>query len=284
MKTYSDYVRSFTALMADGRNLPYGGVEPLKLPPLPADAPRALIFAPHPDDECIIGGLALRLRRQSGFRVINVAVTLGSKKERQAERLAELKAACDYIGFDLLQTSPTGLEGVNLPTRENKPAEWAAKVAVIRRIFEETSPQVIFFPHERDWNTSHIGVYHLVMDALAQLPTPNPIHTIETEFWAQMPTPNLMVESTEEDVVALVAGTSFHVGEVKRNPYHLMLPAWLADNVRRGTEVVGGQGAASPGFKFATLYRQRRWSNSAWEPPIASNFLSAEKSPSALFL
>ncbi len=49
------------------------------------------------------------------------------------------------------------------------------------------------------------------------------------------------------------------MGEVGRNPYHLRLPAWMIDNVRRGTELVGGQGGASPGFVFATLYRLRAW-------------------------
>jgi hypothetical protein len=31
------------------------------------------------------------------------------------------------------------------------------------------------------------------------------------------------------------------------------------DNVRRGAELVGGQGGAAPDFKFATLYRARQW-------------------------
>ena len=52
---------------------------------------------------------------------------------------------------------------------------------------------------------------------------------------------------------------SFHVGEVKRNPYHLLLPAWMQDNVRRGGELVGGQGGAAPDFSFCTLYRYRHW-------------------------
>jgi hypothetical protein len=30
--------------------------------------------------------------------------------------------------------------------------------------------------------------------------------------------------------------------------------------VRRGGELVGGQGGAAPDFVFATLYRLRRWS------------------------
>ena len=33
----------------------------------------------------------------------------------------------------------------------------------------------------------------------------------------------------------------------------------MQDNVRRGGELVGGQGGAAPDFTFATLYRLRRW-------------------------
>ena len=57
----------------------------------------------------------------------------------------------------------------------------------------------------------------------------------------------------------MMAALSFHVGEVQRNPYHLLVPAWMQDNVRRGGELVGGQGGAAPDFTFATLYRLREW-------------------------
>jgi hypothetical protein len=53
---------------------------------------------------------------------------------------------------------------------------------------------------------------------------------------------------------------------VARNPYHLSLPAWMADNVRRGSELVGGQGAASPDFHFATLYRLGEWAHGRLTP------------------
>jgi hypothetical protein len=33
----------------------------------------------------------------------------------------------------------------------------------------------------------------------------------------------------------------------------------MMDNVRRGGEVVGGQGGAAPDFTYATLYRASRW-------------------------
>jgi hypothetical protein len=74
-----------------------------------------------------------------------------------------------------------------------------------------------------------------------------------------MHNPNLMVESSGVDVADLMAACSFHVGEVQRNPYHLSQAAWMEDNVRRGGELVGGQGGAAPDFLFATLYRLRQW-------------------------
>ena len=86
-------------------------------------------------------------------------------------------------------------------------------------------------------------------------------HTVvvETEFWGAMASPNLMVEISAPDLADLITALTFHVGEVQRNPYHLTLPAWMMDNVRRGGELVGGQGGAVPDFTFATLYRLRRW-------------------------
>jgi hypothetical protein len=33
----------------------------------------------------------------------------------------------------------------------------------------------------------------------------------------------------------------------------------MQDNVRRGSELVGGQGETAPDFTFAALYRLRKW-------------------------
>ena len=73
------------------------------------DAPIALIMSPHPDDECIMGGLPLRLMRETGFRIVNVAITLGSNMDRRTERLCELERACNWIGFELQQMGDQGL-------------------------------------------------------------------------------------------------------------------------------------------------------------------------------
>lgn len=259
MNPYLDLAQQVQRLRDAGRQLPLGGFPPCPRVPLEADAPRVLLFSPHPDDECIIGGLALRLLRESRWRVVNVAVTQGSNKERQAARFAELQDACRFLQFDLRATAPGGLERVSPKTRSGDPAHWKACVDTLAAILAEERPRVIFCPHELDWNSTHIGTHHLVVDALRQLPAGFTCHVVETEFWGQMPTPNLMVESSPQDVADLMAACSFHVGEVRRNPYHLSQTAWMQDNVRRGGELVGGQGGAAPDYLFATLYRLRRW-------------------------
>lgn len=262
---YRAYINKLLRLQAGARALPLGGLPTPTRRAVGKRAPRALIFSPHPDDECIIGGIALRLQREARWRVVNVAVTQGSRKERQTERLHELDAACRYLGFDLVTTGPCGLEGVNRKTRDEQPGKWAEMVRVIVEILAAHQPSAILVPHESDWNSTHIGTHLLVMDALAQCPKLR-CAVVETEFWGAMTTPNLMVEVAPRDLADLMAALSFHVGEVKRNPYHLSLPAWMQDNVRRGGEVVGGQGGAAPDFAFATLYRLRRWNGATLEP------------------
>ena len=259
MNPYFQFVSEYSRLARDGSTYPLGVFAPFPRPHLAPDAPKVMIFSPHPDDEVIIGGLALRLMRESNWNVINVAVTQGSRPERRAERLKELKHCCECIGFDLEQPVPGGLEKVNPKARLQEPEHWAKSVKSVADILDRHRPLAILFPHDRDWNSTHVGTHFLVMDAIRSLPSSFNCFTVETEFWGQNASPNLMVELSVQHVADLITALSFHVGEVQRNPYHLTLPAWMIDNVRRGAELVGGQGGPAPDFAFATLYRLRRW-------------------------
>jgi len=284
MNPYHKFVGDHARLVEEAKTFPLGGFLRAPQAAIAPDAPKALFFAPHPDDETIVGAMALRILREARMNLINVAVTQGRKKERQAGRLAELKGACDYLGYGLQTTAPDGLEKVTARTRQNEPQLWAGMVKVIADILAKHNPRVILFPHERDWNGTHIGVHYLVMDALRQMPASFECHTIETEFWGAMDDPNLMVEVSADDLADLITATTFHVGEVKRNPYHLLLPAWMMDNVRRGAELVGGQGGAAPAFTFAVLYRLRKWSQCRVTSVLTGGkFLSKLENPASLF-
>ena len=255
---YFDYAQSVQSLLKKGENLPYGNFPAPPRSALDKNAPVALILSPHPDDECIIGGLPLRLLKEGGLRIVNVAITQGSNPARKQERLQELQGACGWIGFELEQTGPDGLERIRPETPLEDPFHWSDAVATLSKIFQKYNPATIFLPHAKDWNQTHLGTHLLALDALERANDLCPI-LIETEYWGQMPEPNLMVENTIEEVAELLGALSHHQGELERNPFHLRLPAWMQDNVRRGAEVVGGQGGSAPDFAFATLYRVSRW-------------------------
>src|ERR1051326_1267665 len=284
MNPYQQLVFEYTRLNREGKTLPLGTFPIPSRAPVRSGAPKVLIFSPHPDEECILGGIALRLLRQSGWPIINVAVTQGSKKERQAGRLQELKQCCEYLGFDLIQTAPAGLERVNPKARAQDPGAWNRSVKIIADILIDHQPRAILFPHSLDWNSTHVGTHLLVTDALQTLASNFSCFTIETEFWGAMADPNLMVQLAPELLGEMITALTFHVGEVSRNPYHLSLPAWMMDNVRRGAELVGGQGGAAPDYPFATLYRLRKWQDGKLVATFAGGKqLTARDNPAALF-
>lgn len=273
MHGYHRFVTELERLQREARALPLGGFPPVGQKPSPG-APVLLVFSPHPDDEVMMGGFALRLSREAGWRIVNVAVTLGSAPARRAERAAEGKACCEFIGFEQVLAAPSGLERIDGASRASDAVHWARCVERVAELLVQHAPRAVCFPHADDWNATHVGTHHLVVDALKSLGPALRLAALETEFWGPLPAPNVMLELGADDVARLVAALSFHVGEVRRNPYHLTLPAWMIDNVRRGAELVLGQGAAAPGFTFATLYRLRRWDNGGFVPGLAARVLS----------
>ncbi len=256
---YHEFVSKQARLLQEAKSYPLGTFSSAPRPEIAPNAPKVLFFAPHPDDECIVGGCALRLLRQARWNVIDVAVTLGSLKPRQPERLRELQNACRYLGYGLELTAPNGLERVTLKSRTEDPAHWQTCVKAAVDILARHQPRVVMCPHERDWNATHIGTHYLVMDALKHMPAGFECTVIETEFWGQLDDANLLIEISAADLADQITATTFHVGEVSRNPYHLLLPAWMLNNVLRGSEIVGGQGGQGANFTFGVSHRLRKW-------------------------
>ncbi len=284
MNPYHSFVSRFAQLLHECKSYSLGEFENPGRPEVSSDAPRVLLFSPHPDDECVSGVLPLRLLREAGMNVLNVAVTLGGRKERRAARLQELRNACEYLGFGLILTGPEGLERIAPETRLQDAAYWRSCVETIAKILALYQPGVIFLPHAHDWHPTHIGTHLLVMDALNLQLTRFSCYFVETEYWCTMPTPNLLVEANEDHVGDLVTALSFHKGEIARNPYHVSLPALLHDNVRRGAELVGGRGAAAPNYLFGGVYRLRKWTQNQLTDVLAQGkFVPREANLSILF-
>lgn len=289
MKSFLEYVKRFESLAGEARSIRGGasiaaedkGLSE-KLLNLRACGGKksVLIFSPHPDDECLVGALPLKLSLECGFRVGNVAVTLGSKKLRRISRFEELKGACAFLGWDLTVCGECGFESMNACERGSE--AWRACVGEIAAIIKAENPAAIFFPHEKDANKTHMCVSMLVSDALEMLGNFEGA-VVTTEYWAAHESPNVMVEVSPEILAALVCALSFHKGEIERNDYHVRLPAWMSDNVRRGAELVGGQGAQKPDFEFAVLYRLGKFENGRINFAKRKRMISASDRADSIF-
>ena len=216
--------------------------------------PTIMVFSPHPDDECVVGALPLRWRHQKAARVINVAVTLGSNRERQQARLKELERACEHLHFEnhVLGWEEVLPREVSFQAIEDRRRQRSEHLAGLIR---EYRPLMVCYPHLYDLHPAHIGVHELVEDALRTIPPAEQPWRCYTEFWHPMVQPNLMVEVDRPLLAQLLRALAEHVGEIERNPYHLKLPAWMIDNTRRGSERICGKGTETYEMPFTTLYR-----------------------------
>lgn len=200
-----------------------------------------LILSPHPDDECITGTLALRLMHENAARVVNVAVTLGSSEQRKKERREELREACDLLEFEL----------------EILSEDWRKKETELRRLLKKHRPDLIIAPHRKDHHPTHVRTGELLRSVL-KVERTHSFLIAWSEFWAPMEKPNVLIEAPLEVLNFQMQGLLKHRGEIERNPYHLRLPAWMMDNVRRGSEIVNGKGEASAPMAFGVLYQLQR--------------------------
>lgn len=279
---YHAWVAQQAALWEQGRRLPAAPALSAPVPP-PGGAAPILLFSPHPDDECLTGALPRRFRRESGRLVVNVAVTLGSRPERQAGRWAECQAACGRLGF-----LPRRLRDVPVPPlrpglRHARPEAWQELVGAAAAVLTEWRPAAVFFPHARDAHPAHAATHFLLRDALRAMPPDFACAVAETEFWSTLAGPNLLVELKAGDLADLLAAAACHAGEVRRHPYHLRLPAWMQDSVRRGAELVGDPAAPVPDWPFGELYRWSRWQAGQLRPAFDGGRLyAAGDDPSGL--
>ena len=298
MKTYIEFVKAYRKLFQNARKVPMGKsagfgegknlcnsnelrisdsdkkVLHSKIKKLGL-APRVLVFAPHPDDECM-NSLAVRFMTECGFEIVDVAVTLGSNVARRKGRLVELKDACNFMGWKIAKLA---FDRINPKARTDK-KYWSECVDKTVALIEKMKPAVIIAPHIDDWNKTHIGTSMLVSDALAKSSWKGV--RIEAELWQAMETPNLLIEVSDGHLSAQIGALSCHTKEVERNPYHLNLPAYYTDNVRRGAEIVGGQGGDAPSFQFGQIYRVLERRGKSYKSAFTSKVLTATDSVAEL--
>lgn len=199
---------------------------------------KVIILAPHPDDECLMASLALRLKIENKAEVLAVAVTLGSNEKRRSERTLEFNDSCQVLGFEPYLIASD---------------DWKDKENFISQIITDKSINLIIAPHLNDHHPAHIKTSRLARKIISDTAFNGVL--LESEFWGELPSPNLLIEVTKDVFTLEFNALTKHQGEITRNPYHLRLAANLVNNVRLGAEKVQALGESSPDFAFGNLYQ-----------------------------
>jgi len=252
------------------------------LSPRDEKRPCALLLSPHPDDECLMGGLPLRLLREQDWQVFNIAVTLGSKPARRDERKNELASACAVLGFECVLPEENGLSDVSAAARDKDAEAWNKKVESVRKFITQLRPQAVFMPHADDGHATHVGTHLLGMDALAKMPSDFTCAVGLTEYWQPLAAPNTIIGIEEDAAAALMTALACHAGEVARNAYDRRFPAFLIDAVRR-SERIGAFGKASPTMNFAQMLCLGVWKKGRFVPSALNRSAGANESVGFLF-
>lgn len=144
-----------------------------------------LVIAPHPDDEVIGCGGSVCLHADAGDRIVAVFLTsgeLGLKKlprqeawsirEREANMAARILGLAATVFFRL--------------------PDWAVNdhltqgTALLAPILKDEQPQVIYFPHAREWHPDHQAAWPLLRRALLRI-RPNTIPELRPyEVWTPL--------------------------------------------------------------------------------------------------
>ena len=247
---FARYVESFQSLYLTAKNASV----PV-LPDLSSSVTfrpkRILILAPHPEDECLMSGFAIRAQSAFQSEVVVVPFSYGSKVERRAARKVELAHALKILEFNLLDP------------RIKTESDEELTVAEFRIALKSFNPDVVLSMHLNDGHPVHIRSAKLAQKALQDYASDSKqtIHWLQSEFWQSMDKPNLLIPLSAAEIAKMGDALSAHVGEVSRNPYHLTLPAWSMEQVRRGSEMCVDEtgarisGAKKDDYVFGQIYR-----------------------------
>ena len=206
-----------------------------------------LHFAPHPDDELLGAPATLMALRDAGWRVVNVAVSLGRPADHQRRR-SEVEEASRRAGFELIvPPRPARISS------EDDRAQARAKVREIAdRALAEVRPDVVVSPSPQDRHPGHEVVARAVGDVL-RTDGDGPRRWWLSGWWASLPLPTIGTVFDEPRLGEIVRALEAHAGELDRTDYRRALAGRGAMYAALGPELLFGFGAKADPAEYLEL-------------------------------
>src|ERR1700744_1071354 len=149
---------------------------------------KALVIAPHPDDESLGCGGLLAMLAQRNCTVTVVFVTDGgashlnspswSRMRLAARRQEEANAALSELGLGAAARMFLNLRDADMPAEAS--SAWHCTVAQLSSIVKELKPDLVVLPWRRDPHCDHRASYRLAMQAMRVQP---PLAVLEYAIW-----------------------------------------------------------------------------------------------------
>ncbi len=210
--------------------------------------PTVLHLSPHPDDEVVGAGATLIALRDTGHRVVNLAVTLGSDERERSRRRDEVETACQRAGFELVVHDP----GRDL-------------AAAVGALIAETGADLVVAPSPHDGHPRHEAVGRAARDAIEAARDAGPPPRLWLwGLWADLPRPTLYHAFGEVLMRQAIYVLEAHAGELARNDYRALVRARATANRVLGAERVFGWGAPGRDQPFAELLIEAVLAEDGW--------------------
>lgn len=172
--------------------------------------PSVLLLSPHPDDELLGCPAHLFALRDAGWRIVNLALTLGAKAEERPRRRGELEAACEEAQFELV-LAPEGLLD-----------DVAGAAAFVTDLAERTGARVLAGPSPHDDHPRHEAAGRLALACLREGAAPR---LWLWGLWADVALPTSLCVYDAARLAEIEQALACHGGELERNDYIRLLRA-----------------------------------------------------------
>jgi LmbE family N-acetylglucosaminyl deacetylase len=213
----------------------------------------ALHVAPHPDDELLGAPATLMALRDAGWRIVNLACSLGRPADAPRRR-AELTEACRRAGFELVIPDPLPSLGEN----DELTLARARLATEIQRAAASLGADLILGPCPDDAHHGHQVAGRAIVDAVES--RGEPAQLMFWSLWRDPRAPNLLVPFSSSRLAEIRSALAAHAGELERNRFDRLLEGRAMAQAVLGPERIFGHGGRGIAESYAEVLTHMSWS------------------------